>query len=78
MNLVVIGVNHKTAPVALRERLAFVGGDIQVAQAELQKIEAKLKADPQNADLKAAAETLRAEVGALQGQLQDCLCCYSD
>ncbi len=40
MNLVVIGVNHKTAPVALRERLAFVGGDIQVAQAELQKITA--------------------------------------
>ncbi|SJM66801.1 glutamyl-tRNA reductase [Psychrobacter piechaudii] len=36
MNLVVIGVNHKTAPVALRERLAFVGGDIQVAQAQLQ------------------------------------------
>jgi len=40
MNLVVIGVNHKTAPVALRERLAFVGGDIQGAQAELQKITA--------------------------------------
>ena len=40
MNLVVIGVNHKTAPVALRERLAFVGGDIQVAQAELQRITA--------------------------------------
>ncbi|WP_296403132.1 glutamyl-tRNA reductase [Psychrobacter sp.] len=40
MNLVVIGVNHKTAPVALRERLAFVGGDIQVAQAQLQKITA--------------------------------------
>ncbi|PNK60438.1 glutamyl-tRNA reductase [Psychrobacter sp. FDAARGOS_221] len=40
MNLVVIGVNHKTAPVALRERLAFVGGDIEVAQAYLQKITA--------------------------------------
>ncbi|MUG31517.1 MULTISPECIES: glutamyl-tRNA reductase [Psychrobacter] len=40
MNLVVIGVNHKTAPVALRERLAFVGGDIQVAQAQLQQITA--------------------------------------
>lgn len=40
MNLVVIGVNHKTAPVALRERLAFVGGDIQVAQAQLQKLTA--------------------------------------
>ncbi|WP_019672414.1 glutamyl-tRNA reductase [Psychrobacter lutiphocae] len=40
MNLVVIGVNHKTAPVALRERLAFVGGDIQVAQAHLQRMTA--------------------------------------
>lgn len=40
MNLVVIGVNHKTASVALRERLAFVGGDIQVAQAQLQKFTA--------------------------------------
>ena len=40
MNLVVIGVNHKTAPVALRERLAFVGGDIQVAQAQLQSLTA--------------------------------------
>ena len=28
MRLVVIGVNHKTAPVALRERLAFVGDDL--------------------------------------------------
>lgn len=38
MNLVVIGVNHKTAPVALRERLAFVGSDIQVAQEQLQAL----------------------------------------
>lgn len=40
MNLVVIGVNHKTAPVALRERLAFVGDDVQKAQEQLQKITA--------------------------------------
>jgi len=31
MRLVVIGVNHKTAPVALRERLALVGDDVNVA-----------------------------------------------
>ena len=31
MRLVVIGVNHKTAPVALRERLALVGEDVNVA-----------------------------------------------
>ncbi|WP_230658487.1 glutamyl-tRNA reductase [Psychrobacter sp. I-STPA10] len=31
MRLVVIGVNHKTAPVALRERLAFVGDDLTTA-----------------------------------------------
>ncbi len=35
MRLVVIGVNHKTAPVALRERLAFVGDDVTVALAQL-------------------------------------------
>lgn len=35
MRLVVIGVNHKTAPVALRERLAFVGGDINIALGQL-------------------------------------------
>ncbi|WP_352336455.1 glutamyl-tRNA reductase [Psychrobacter sp. 16-MNA-CIBAN-0192] len=35
MRLVVIGVNHKTAPVALRERLAFVGGDINIALDQL-------------------------------------------
>ena len=35
MRLVVIGVNHKTAPVALRERLAFVGGDINIALEQL-------------------------------------------
>lgn len=40
MNLVVIGLNHKTAPVALRERLAFAGEDIQAAQAQLQKFTA--------------------------------------
>ena len=37
MRLVVIGVNHKTAPVALRERLALVGDDVNVA---LKQIEA--------------------------------------
>ncbi len=31
MRLVVIGVNHKTTPVALRERLAFVGEDLITA-----------------------------------------------
>ncbi|WP_227429369.1 glutamyl-tRNA reductase [Psychrobacter sp. I-STPA6b] len=31
MRLVVIGVNHKTAPVALRERLAFVGDELTTA-----------------------------------------------
>lgn len=35
MRLVVIGVNHKTAPVALRERLAFVGNDLNTALTEL-------------------------------------------
>lgn len=35
MRLVVIGVNHKTAPVALRERLAFVGDDVATALGEL-------------------------------------------
>lgn len=40
MNLVVIGVNHKTAPVELRERLAFVGDDVQAAQAQLHEITA--------------------------------------
>ncbi len=35
MRLVVIGVNHKTAPVALRERLAFVGDDVAAALGEL-------------------------------------------
>ena len=36
MRLVVIGVNHKTAPVALRERLALVGDDVNVALEQLQ------------------------------------------
>ena len=35
MRLVVIGVNHKTAPVALRERLAFVGDDLNSALNQL-------------------------------------------
>ncbi|ALF60802.1 glutamyl-tRNA reductase [Psychrobacter urativorans] len=35
MRLVVIGVNHKTAPVALRERLAFVGDDVNTALGQL-------------------------------------------
>ena len=37
MRLVVIGVNHKTAPVALRERLAFVGDDVTAAQRQLKE-----------------------------------------
>jgi len=36
MRLVVIGVNHKTAPVALRERLALVGDEVSIALAQLQ------------------------------------------
>ena len=36
MRLVVIGVNHKTAPVALRERLALVGDEVNIALAQLQ------------------------------------------
>lgn len=35
MKLVVIGVNHKTAPVALRERLAFAGDDLTAALRQL-------------------------------------------
>ena len=38
MRLVVIGVNHKTAPVALRERLAFVGGEINIALRQLKDL----------------------------------------
>ncbi|MDO5652420.1 MAG: glutamyl-tRNA reductase [Moraxella sp.] len=37
MKLIVIGVNHKTAPVALRERLAF-GADLPMALDELKPI----------------------------------------
>ena len=37
MRLVVIGVNHKTAPVALRERLAFVGDDVITALNQLKR-----------------------------------------
>ncbi len=40
MNLVVIGVNHKTAPVELRGRLSFSSDDIHAAQTQLQKITA--------------------------------------
>ncbi len=36
MRLVVIGVNHKTAPVALRERLALVGDDVNSALTQLE------------------------------------------
>ena len=36
MRLVVIGVNHKTAPVALRERLALVGDDVNLGLRQLQ------------------------------------------
>ena len=36
MRLVVIGVNHKTAPVALRERLALVGEDVTIALEQLE------------------------------------------
>ena len=35
MRLVVIGVNHKTAPVATRERLAFVGDELTTAIEQL-------------------------------------------
>lgn len=35
MRLVVIGVNHKTTPVAMRERLAFVGDELTTAISEL-------------------------------------------
>ncbi len=38
MRLVVIGLNHKTAPVALRERLAFVGDDMVRALNQLKRI----------------------------------------
>ena len=31
MNLIIIGVNHKTAPVVMRERLAFSPADISDA-----------------------------------------------
>ena len=36
MRLVVIGVNHKTAPVALRERLALVGDDVNIALEQIE------------------------------------------
>ncbi|WP_367107377.1 glutamyl-tRNA reductase [uncultured Psychrobacter sp.] len=37
MRLVVIGVNHKTAPVALRERLAFGSDDLTAAHTQLKR-----------------------------------------
>ena len=37
MRLVVIGVNHKTARVALRERLALVGDDVNIALQQLER-----------------------------------------
>lgn len=38
MRLVVIGVNHKTAPVAMRERLAFGNEDLAAAHAQLKNL----------------------------------------
>ncbi|WP_201535825.1 glutamyl-tRNA reductase [Psychrobacter immobilis] len=38
MRLVVIGVNHKTAPVALRERLVLVGDDVSIALKQLEAL----------------------------------------
>ena len=35
MNLSVIGLNHKTAPVKLREKLAFSEGEIPAALSEI-------------------------------------------
>src|SRR5262245_54103044 len=35
MELVVIGLSHRTAPVALRERLAVVPGDVEARLKEL-------------------------------------------
>lgn len=40
MRLFVLGVNHKSAPVALRERLAFGGDEIPTALAQLAKLTA--------------------------------------
>lgn len=37
MQLLVIGLNHKTAPVALREQLAFVAEDLPIALDELKQ-----------------------------------------
>lgn len=38
MQLLVIGLNHKTAPVAMREQLAFVAEDLPNALTELKKL----------------------------------------
>lgn len=40
MKLVVVGVNHKTAPIALREKLAFASDDMPTALAQLSGITA--------------------------------------
>jgi len=37
MNLLLVGINHQTAPVAIRERVAFTSGEILPAIASLQK-----------------------------------------
>ena len=39
MNLALIGVNHKTAPVAIRERLAFPDDGLPEALARLKSVE---------------------------------------
>ncbi len=36
MKLLVIGVNHKTAPIALREQLAFSHDEMSIALQQLQ------------------------------------------
>lgn len=40
MKLVVVGVNHKTAPIALREQLAFAFDEIPIALTDLSRITA--------------------------------------
>ena len=37
MNLLLVGINHQTAPVAIRERVAFAAGDIGSALTALHK-----------------------------------------
>lgn len=38
-NIIILGVNHKTAPVAIREQLAFSGGDSDLPFSELMALE---------------------------------------